>query len=167
MPSHQPVSLPDRDTLRLAIQRCELGTRVLLVVPGEIDSDSAPQLHGALQDCLRDGSPDIDVEMSRVTFCDSSGLHVFLDISRSAAKAGGHLRLHRPSPIAARLLTLTGTGTLLFGLPTRPSPAPVIADTATGQTVHFTNGCGKPTANRVPAGRPGPAAAPEPPNSHA
>ncbi|WTX00210.1 STAS domain-containing protein [Streptomycetaceae bacterium NBC_01309] len=115
------------------------------------------------QRCLREGHRDIDVDLSRVTSCDASGLHVFLDIYHDAARAGGYLRLHRPSPIVARLLTLTGTGTLLFGVPPRPPPAPVVAATATGQAVDFptngsTNGHGKPTAHRVPADRAGSAA---------
>ncbi|MGW0660922.1 STAS domain-containing protein [Streptodolium elevatio] len=168
MPSHQPVHVPDCDPLYLGIHRCDTGMGALFVIQGEIDPDTAPQLRGALQRCLRDGHRHIDVDLSRVTFCDSFGLHVFLDVSRGAAEVGGHLRLHRPNPIVARLLTLTGTGALLLGLPARPPPVPVSVTAAPRQAAHFptnapsdgpTNGCGNPTANRVPVGRAGSAAA--------
>ncbi|WTW95874.1 STAS domain-containing protein [Streptomycetaceae bacterium NBC_01309] len=97
-------------------------TGALLIVEGEIDVASADLLRGALTRCLLDGSSVIDVDLAGVTFCDSSGLHVFLDISKAAARAGGTLRLHRPSPMVARLFALTGTGALLLALPAHAAP---------------------------------------------
>lgn len=95
----------------------------LLIVEGEIDVASADLLRGTLTRCLLDGFSVIDVDLAEVTFCDSSGLHVFLDISKAAAGVGGVLRLHKPSPMVARLFALTGTGALLLGSPAHAAPA--------------------------------------------
>ncbi|MGW0660924.1 STAS domain-containing protein [Streptodolium elevatio] len=141
MPKSRPVPVP----VHLTVYRCDTNTGALLTVQGEIDLDTEPQLRGSMTRCLHDGHRTIDVDLSGVTFCDSSGLHAFLDISRDAAKAGGHLRLHHPNPIVARLLTLTGTGTLLLGLPVRSSPPqptitatePLAGSTETGQVILF------------------------------
>lgn len=139
MPNSQPVPV------HLTIFRCDTTTGALLAVQGEIDLVTEPQLRGSMTRCLHDGHSAIDVDLSGVTFCDSSGLHAFLDISRDAAKAGGYLRLHNPSPIVARLLTLTGTGTLVLGLPVHSSPPkpcitatePLVGSTETGQVILF------------------------------
>ncbi|WTW95881.1 STAS domain-containing protein [Streptomycetaceae bacterium NBC_01309] len=139
MPNSRPVPL------HLTIYRCDTTAGALLTLQGEIDLATEPQLRGSMTRCLTDGHSAIDVDLSDVTFRDSGGLHVFLDISRDAAKAGGYLRLHNPNPIVARLLTLTGTGTLVLGLPTHPSPpkrtirvaAPVPGSTETGQVILF------------------------------
>ncbi|MEU8137023.1 STAS domain-containing protein [Streptodolium elevatio] len=141
MPNSQPVPAP------LTVHRCDTTTGALLTVRGEIDLDTEPHLRGSMTRCLLDGCSAIDVDLSDVTFCDSSGLHAFLDISRDAAKAGGYLRLHSPSPIVVRLLTLTGTGTLVLGLPTCPSPPeptviaaePPVGSGTTGQLILFTD----------------------------
>ncbi|MCF2532852.1 STAS domain-containing protein [Yinghuangia soli] len=97
-----------------------------LIVEGEIDIASAVHLRSFLTGCLLDGHSVIDVDLGAVTFCDSSGLHVFLDIAKAAAEAGGCLRLHKPTPMVARLFALTGTGTRLLVLPTSVPPPPVV-----------------------------------------
>lgn len=108
----------------LVIYRRDTHTGALLTVHGEIDVDTAAQLRGSLTRCLLDDHPTIDVDLAGVSFCDSSGLHAFLDTSHAAAKAGGVLRLHNPGPIVDRLFTLTGTGTILLALSLGAGTAP-------------------------------------------
>ncbi|MGH9076722.1 MAG: STAS domain-containing protein, partial [Acidimicrobiales bacterium] len=43
---------------------------------------------------------------SSVEFIDASGINVLLDAADAARRAGGHLRLSRPSPSFRRLLDL-------------------------------------------------------------
>jgi anti-sigma B factor antagonist len=75
-------------------------------VAGELDVATAPELARALAGI--DG--DVTVDLSGATFADPSGLRVLL-----AARAGGcRLRVvRRGGGPVARLLTLTGTDTLL------------------------------------------------------
>ncbi|MCF2529258.1 STAS domain-containing protein [Yinghuangia soli] len=153
--------MPNRQTVpvHLAVFRCDTVTGALLTVQGEIDVDSAPQLRGCMTRCLLDGYSTIDVDLSGVTFCDSSGLHAFLDTSRDAARAGGHLRLHNLSPIVARLLTLTGTGTILLGLPARPTPPkpdadadePPVGPTEAGQVIVISSASTDPPGPERPS----------------
>ncbi|MGY0060606.1 STAS domain-containing protein [Streptomyces sp. LZ34] len=94
---------------QLNIYRHDRGTRTLITLAGEIDPTTAPQVRTALERCLRDGITTIDVDLTTVGRCDSSGLRVFLDASRHAAETHASLRLHYPSPQTARLLAETGS----------------------------------------------------------
>ena len=68
---------------------------------GELDVQSAPQLDAALEPL--DGAA-IDVDLSGVTFADSSGLRALV-----RAKRNHHgVRLVRPTPALARLVEITG-----------------------------------------------------------
>ncbi|MGF0173363.1 STAS domain-containing protein [Streptomyces sp. Marseille-Q5077] len=89
---------------QLNIYRHDRGRRALITLAGEIGPATAPQMRTALERCLLDGITTIDVDPTTVGLCDDSGLSVFRDASRHAAESHASLRLHHPSPQAARLL---------------------------------------------------------------
>ncbi|MCM2422749.1 STAS domain-containing protein [Streptomyces sp. RKAG293] len=98
----------------LNVHRHDDGSRTLIAVAGDIDLDSAPLLRASLEQCLLDGIRTIDVDLSAVTFCDCTGLNLFLSARRRTAAAGGALCLHHPSEAVARLFALTGLTSLLL-----------------------------------------------------
>jgi anti-sigma B factor antagonist len=113
----------------LNIYRYDTDNRALVTLTGEIDLNSAPLVHASLERCLRDGIRAIDVDVTAVTFRDSSGLNTFLYALLHTAAAGGSLQLHHPSPALERLVALTGSGSLFLSLPdafagSRPPPRP-------------------------------------------
>ncbi|MBO0517888.1 STAS domain-containing protein, partial [Streptomyces beijiangensis] len=63
----------------------------------------------------RDGALTVDVDLALLTFCDCSGLNVFLEVWQDAAATGATLRLRRPSRVVSRLLALTECDFLLSG----------------------------------------------------
>lgn len=99
---------------RLNIYRHDRGTRALITLAGEIDPATAPQVRTALDRCLHDGITTIDIDLTTVGRCDTSGLRVFLDASLHAAERHTSLRLHHPSPQTARLLADTGSDQVLL-----------------------------------------------------
>jgi len=99
---------------QLNIYRHDRGRRALITLAGEIDPATAPQVRAAMERCLHDGITTIDVDLTTVDRCDSSGLRVFLDASRHAAETHASLRLHYPSPQTARLLANMGSDLLLL-----------------------------------------------------
>ncbi|WP_405959998.1 STAS domain-containing protein [Streptomyces sp. NBC_00024] len=98
---------------QLNVYRHDHTTRALITLAGEIDLATTPLVHTALTGCLRDGVSSVDVDLTAVTFCDASGLNVFLTASRLAVDAGATLQLHCPPPIMARIIDMTGSGFLL------------------------------------------------------
>jgi anti-anti-sigma factor len=78
-----------------------------LAVEGEIDLAVADQLDTAVRGALDDGVTVLD--LSRVTFLDSTGLRIILTASR-AVNSGGPLVLRRPSDAVRRVLDVALPG---------------------------------------------------------
>jgi anti-sigma B factor antagonist len=85
---------------------------------GELDIASAPALRDQLLSLLRPGSSRLVIDLSRVSFCDASGLAVLVNTGRRARLLGGFLRLAAVSPQAGQVLILTGLHRHLAIFPT-------------------------------------------------
>ncbi|SOD85317.1 anti-anti-sigma factor [Streptomyces sp. Ag109_G2-15] len=115
-----PAGLLNRGAMsipQLTLYRHDRHSRALITLAGEIDLATEHLVRDGLGRCLRDGIRTIDVDLTTVTFCDVTGLNAFLHAARAIAVAGGSLRLHHPPQVLARIIALTGSGTLLLGLP--------------------------------------------------
>lgn len=75
---------------------------------GQLDMSSAPALAAAIDQARSAAPPRVVVDLGELTFCDSIGLSALVVAERSCATAGGFLRLARPSPFLANLLTVVG-----------------------------------------------------------
>ncbi|OEJ36090.1 STAS domain-containing protein [Streptomyces subrutilus] len=92
------------------------GDDQLLVVHvgGEMDIDRVSMLRGALHAAItQPGGPDeIVVDLSELSFCDSSGLNGLIQARHTAAEHGRHISLRAPQPQFRRLLEMTGADAL-------------------------------------------------------
>lgn len=78
-----------------------------LMVCGELDMATAPQLAAAIaNDERRDGKTPV-LDLSRLAFMDVAGMRVLLDAARRAKRAGGRLIVFNPQPAIRRLFALT------------------------------------------------------------
>ena len=64
------------------------GDRRVLVLLGELDLSSAPQLEAALESVCGDGAQEVFVDVSRLDFMDTSGLRAILLGERVCAEHG-------------------------------------------------------------------------------
>jgi len=87
--------------------------RCRLTVAGELDLATSSQLREALEDALGAGSTLVELDLSAVSFIDSSGLHVLAWAHTKARRAGGRLALERPSRSVSRLLRISQSEALL------------------------------------------------------
>ncbi len=74
---------------------------------GELDLRTAGDLRSVLRAIPLDSGLPLTIDVSGVTFCDSTGLAELVD-----APGPRPVRLRAPSELLVRLLTLTGTETL-------------------------------------------------------
>ncbi|MBP0450626.1 STAS domain-containing protein [Kitasatospora sp. RG8] len=94
-------------------------------VCGEIDQDCAARLGRALINAL-DASPGVlTIDMTGVSFTDSTGLNILLRVRERARQTGKTLSL-RPGRFLSRILDLTETTTLfaIEPVPDRRGDAP-------------------------------------------
>jgi anti-sigma B factor antagonist len=84
------------------------GDTILATLTGELDLTARDAVVEALVRPLsHDGASRLVVDMSGVTFCDSSGLGALLDVRRVAGDAGVAMVLRAVTRQVARLLDLT------------------------------------------------------------
>jgi len=86
----------------------QFGVFVVVSTAGEIDLASAPTLDGALAQVVESGRVDVVVDLTLVTFLDSSGLGVLVKYFKRVGSAGGQLRLVVTNPAVRQVLELTG-----------------------------------------------------------
>jgi anti-anti-sigma factor len=83
-------------------------TAVVLVVRGDLDPVTAPEL-GAVVDAVIDrGNVNVVLDLAECDFIDASGLGVIAEGAARADLWGGTLTVRSPSGVVARLLDLTG-----------------------------------------------------------
>ncbi|MEU6553414.1 STAS domain-containing protein [Streptomyces sp. NPDC046915] len=88
------------------------GTRMGVVVRGELDFDADRWLRHDLDDALRRSVDGITLDLSAVDFCDCAGLGILLTLRKRALQQGKTVTIRAGSPTVERLLDLTGAGEL-------------------------------------------------------
>jgi anti-sigma B factor antagonist len=82
----------------LAFTSYVLNGYTIAELSGELDISCVPTLREQLLGVLRPAATHLVVDLSRVNFCDASGLAVLIGTGRRAALLGGVLRLVSPAP---------------------------------------------------------------------
>ncbi|MFE9845286.1 STAS domain-containing protein [Streptomyces goshikiensis] len=114
---------PDETEPTIAIAVHPGPRRTRAQVSGEMDADNQDDVRAALGAALDSSTSGLDLDLSALTFCDSAGLHLLIDLQHAAATTGKTLVLHAPSPQLNRLLALTGAAPLftVHAPPAHPS----------------------------------------------
>jgi len=97
---------------------------VTLRLTGEIDLYTAPFVREAALRAIRHHDGRLHIDLSGVTFMDSTGLEVLLATRRRAELSGGTLRLIDPTQSVLRVLEVTGVDRL-FHITPGPDPVPL------------------------------------------
>ncbi len=88
---------------RLVVARLDTGDAVRVVATGEIDAASAPLLAAQLDQAIAGGNGVVHVDLSAVTFMDSSGVNALLTANQRKP-----LHLTAVHPAVERVLEITG-----------------------------------------------------------
>jgi anti-sigma B factor antagonist len=102
----------DPDLLRVAVR--ELRSGVLVVAPaGEVDMSTSALLRDAAFGAVDAAPRHVVVDLSRLTFCGSTGLVVLIDTRSHADAADVGFGTAAATPIVRRMIEITGTQALL------------------------------------------------------
>ena len=102
---------------------------VVVSVAGELDMATAPQVQDQITDLLDKGHNRLVFDLAGVSFCDSTGLSVFVRAKNSCDEAGGLIRLAAPQRGVQRILEVSG---LIEVLQTYPTVDVAVAGTPAG-----------------------------------
>jgi anti-sigma B factor antagonist len=84
------------------------GTWTVVSVRGELDLSTSAALRAALDAGLGEGTPRIAVDLTEVSFMDSSSLGILVSCLKEAHDRGGELRLVGVQGSPAKVIALTG-----------------------------------------------------------
>jgi anti-sigma B factor antagonist len=90
-----------------------VGFRRVLNVAGEVDVGTAPTLVAALEAALTSWEREIWVDLTGVTFMDSSGLHALMEIRDRLQRDGRRFAVIAPRGPVRRVLELTALDRIL------------------------------------------------------
>lgn len=92
---------------RFTVEAKTLPEATVLITAGELDHDTAEPMRQALDAAQRDGGR-LLVDLSRLDFCDSTGLNLLLSCRLTVQETGGSLELIGLHPPVARMFHITG-----------------------------------------------------------
>ena len=82
--------------------------RTIILLQGELDIASTPQLLAIVRGVLDAGSEEIVLDMAALSFIDSTGLSGIATLADQARSSGASLELRSPSELTAQVLEVTG-----------------------------------------------------------
>ncbi|MFE5402687.1 STAS domain-containing protein [Streptomyces sp. NPDC056580] len=106
------------------------GCRTRVTVRGELDLNSGRRVRHRLHTALAGSACGLDLDLSRLGFCDCAGLSVLLDLRQQALRQGKTVTIGAVGPAVERLLELVGAREL-FDAPhmcRRPARRPGAGD---------------------------------------
>jgi anti-anti-sigma factor len=99
MAAHEPA---------FAIERHADGGDTLVRVTGGVDMSTVAAFERALAEAFAQGSGDVRLDLSEVTFFGSEGVRALIAAQGAPAASGRTVRVVAASPIARRVLEITG-----------------------------------------------------------
>jgi anti-sigma B factor antagonist len=104
--------------MSLTVQTEQRAEVVVVSIAGELDMATAPQLQDQITDLLERGRNRLVFDLADVSFCDSTGLSVFVRAKNSTEEHGGAVRLAAPQRGVLRILEVSGLVEVLHTYPT-------------------------------------------------
>ncbi len=98
---------------QLDVQLDRARDHLTVYLSGELDPATAPGFAEHLIDRVDRTTKELLLDLSAVSYCDSSGLAAFLRLHHHLDGHGGRLLLYSPQPIVSKVLSLTAVDTVI------------------------------------------------------
>ena len=103
----------ERGALRIEIEPASPEGLVVVRLHGELDMEGAPAVEDELTTLISGGAGDVVVDLSELSFIDSTGIQCLVRAAERAEEDGGALRLRGARGQVEDVIKLTGVGGLL------------------------------------------------------
>jgi anti-sigma B factor antagonist len=107
----------------LQIDRSANGDAVRLACTGRLDAETAGELARLVEEELRRGHHDVELDLDAVGFLSSAGIRVLFEMHRAAQAAGGSCLIRTASEPVRKVLELTRLAPILMRGATAPAAA--------------------------------------------
>ena len=98
----------------MEIRSEQLGNRLIAYIRGEIDHHNAKTARDKLDKLIEAEHPvEFGLDLSGVSFCDSSGLGLVMGRMRKCTSVGSTIIIMNPSPASQRILEIAGMDKIL------------------------------------------------------
>jgi anti-anti-sigma factor len=107
---------PERITMEqelLRVEETRKGSKVVVALVGELDLSTTPLLIDRLARMVEDHPSSIDLDLSKLSYIDSTGLSVFVTAHYQCIDAGITLHFVDPNAFIDRVLAATGLSEVL------------------------------------------------------
>jgi anti-anti-sigma factor len=104
--------------MSLTVSTEQRGEVAVVAVAGELDMATAPQLQHEVTRLVDAGQVRLVFDLANVSFCDSTGLSVFVRARNRSESVGGEVRLAAPQRAVQRILEVSGLVEVLHTYPT-------------------------------------------------
>jgi len=104
--------------MSMTIHSQEHDDTVVVSINGELDMATAPDLHEHLRTLLEPGGRHLVLDLTETSFCDSTGLSIFIYAKDRCEDAGTRIRLAAPQRGVQRILEVSGLVEVLPSSPT-------------------------------------------------
>jgi anti-sigma B factor antagonist len=89
-----------------------IAEQAVVVLSGELDLATAPQLRARLAAMIENGEKQIVLDLTGLEFIDSTGLSVLVMVFKRTQAAGGSMVIRNPSSGVTRIFEITGLSSL-------------------------------------------------------
>jgi anti-sigma B factor antagonist len=104
----------------------------VIAARGEIDLFTAPDLKQVLTDAIEGGEHRVVIDLSEVSFLDSTALGVLIGAVKRLRSRGGALAIVNTEPSIAKTFEITGLDQIFTILPSREKALEALDDTLEG-----------------------------------
>ena len=87
--------------------------RLTLVLRGDLDAYTGPRFNQSLRSAVARTKGDVAMDMSDVTFVDSSGIAILVAVAKELRERGSQLVIQSPPQMVAKVLEMTGVNRLV------------------------------------------------------
>jgi anti-sigma B factor antagonist len=110
--------MADGQQFAVTLERSTNGVAVVILA-GEVDLYTAPQFREVLLQTIDDGAVRVVIDLTDVSFIDSTALGVLVSAGKRLQQSAGRLAIGCPDEKIRRILEITGLDTVFAVFPTR------------------------------------------------
>ncbi|MDZ7578574.1 MAG: STAS domain-containing protein [Candidatus Nanopelagicales bacterium] len=99
--------------MEFGIETRDVGDQTIVAVTGELDVYTAPDFEACLEELVKAGKTKLVIDLTGVSFLDSTGLGVMVKALKWVREAGGRLRVVADEDRIARVFRITGLDDVL------------------------------------------------------